>query len=277
MRSKAFKIVYLIMFAFLLFLAVKGAMQGKGAPEELVEKIVEVKDSKVLEENEGKLVLISGKMETNDFLEFKDQGVKVKTPILERKVEMYQYMKDNQDDTRIVSMWSYEKPERILHDEKINKYYKNPDMEIESEKRYADVKLGEFTIEEDLLIKIQPDTVFKDFEISEGYRVQDETILLTAHDKNTKQIGDYRMQFSYLDLDKEEYTFLGKQENGKIKEFTLETGKKILENYKGSLNKDEVVQAFSKGEKMVKYTSFVLLGIMLIFGVFIFKPKKEVA
>lgn len=278
MGGKVFKGVYVLVLVFLIFLAIKGAVQSKGAPEEFAEKIIEVEDAKVLEENEGKLVLISGKMEASEYLEFKDQGVKVKSPILERKVEMYQYIVDDNDHTRIERRWSKLEPEKTLYDEKTNKYYKNPNMEIKDEKNYTDAKVGEFTIDADTLVRIQPDKAFKDFEIPEGYRVEDETVLLTAHDKNTVQVGDYRMQFSYLDVENDkEFTFIGKQENGKINEYTLDTGKKVLEAHKGTLNKDEAIKTFAKGETAAKYVSLVLIAIMLVFGFFIFKPKKDIA
>ena len=92
MKRTIFKVVYLLVLALFIFLAAKGVMQNKGAPEEIAEKLVEVENAKILEENEEKLVLISGKMETDAILEFKEQGVKVNSPILERKVEMYQYL-----------------------------------------------------------------------------------------------------------------------------------------------------------------------------------------
>lgn len=276
MKRTIFKVIYLLILALFVFLTAKGVIQGKGAPEEIAEKLIEVENATILEENEGKLVLVSGKMETDMFLEFKDQGVKVNSPVLERKVDLYQYLRDEDNYDSIVRGWSNEEPEKRLKDVKTNTLYENPSKVIEDDVKYADVKVGEFTIEANLVKNIKPNEFVTDFDpIPLGYRVTDENILTNSLE-NQLEIGNYRMRFSYLDLDKAgEYTFIGKQKDGKIKEYKLDTGKGILQNYEGSLDKDEVIQEFSQREKRGQYVSFVLLSIVAAIGFFVFKPKKD--
>ncbi len=85
------------------------------------------------------------------------------------------------------------------------------------------------------------------------------------------------MEFKYLDLETtDEYTFLGMQKDGKLEEYKLETGKVILQNFKGNLKKDDVIKEITDLENAGKYTSLVLLGIVLVIGIFVFKPEKKV-
>ncbi len=276
MKRTIFKVVYLLVLALFIFLAAKGVMQNKGAPEEIAEKLVEVENAKILEENEEKLVLISGKMETDAILEFKEQGVKVNSPILERKVEMYQYLRDDDNYDSIVRGWSDEEPEKKLKDVALNIIYENPIKAIEDDIQYANVKVGEFIIEADVIKRIKTNAVFTNFElIPEGYRVTDEKVL-TSSLEGQMAVGDYRMEFHYLDLEEtDEYTFLGLQKDGKIQEYKLDTGKGILKEFKGNLSKDEALKEYAAQEKRGQYVSFVLLGIVMVIGFFVFKPAKK--
>lgn len=277
MKKPIVKVVYLIILALFIFLTVKGLIQGKGAPKEVAEKVVEVENAKLLEENEGKLVLISGKMETDSILEFKDQGVKVNSPILKREVEMYQYLRDDNNPDMIIRRWSSDIPEKLLRDVKDNMVYENPTQELESDEVYGDVKVGEFVIGSDAIKLIPVNEVVKEFDpMPAGYRVDNDTFLTNAVKDNTK-VGDYRMEFKYLDLEKtDEYTFIGMQKEGKLEEYKLDTGKNILQNFKGNLNKDAVVKEITSSENTSLYTSLVLLGITLVIGIFVFKPEKKI-
>ena len=277
MKKPIVKVVYLIILALFIFLTVKGLIQGKGAPKEVAEKVVEVENAKLLEENEGKLVLISGKMETDSILEFKDQGVKVNSPILKREVEMYQYLRDDNNPDMIIRRWSSDIPEKLLRDVKDNMVYENPTQELESDEVYGDVKVGEFVIGSDAIKLIPVNEVVKEFDpMPAGYRVDNDTFLTNEVKDNTK-VGDYRMEFKYLDLEKtDEYTFIGMQKEGKLEEYKLDTGKNILQNFKGNLNKDAVVKEITSSENTSLYTSLVLLGITLVIGIFVFKPEKKI-
>lgn len=280
MKRTIIKVVYLLILGLFVFLAAKGVIQGKGSPEEIAEKIVEIEDAKILEENEGKLVLISGKMKTKEILEFKEQGVKVNSPVLERNVEFYQYMRDEDNYDLIVRGWSNEEPESRLKDIKTGEIYTNPFQAIESDAKYASVTIGDFTIDAEIIKYMQPNAVVTVFDpIPHGYRVMEDTILTNTLE-NQVEIGNYRMEFYYLDLDLDEtneYTFIGQQKDGKIEEYKLDTGRGVLQNFEGVLNKDEVVEEFRKRETRGQYVSFILLGIIAVIGFFVFKPQKEVA
>ena len=275
MKRNVFKILYVVLLLAMIFLAVKGFTQGKGAPEEIAEKIVIVEDAKILEENEGKLVLISGKMETDTVLEFEDEGVKVNTPILKREVEMYIYEKDEDDYDRVVRIWSKESPENGVFDKKLNKNFYNPTKDIDHEEKYSDVQVGDFTIASKVIKNLKLNAVVSDFSEISGLRVENETILTTA-EEGSFEIGDYRMQYSYLDLSNTpEYTFIGKQKDGNLEEYKLDTGKGILQKFEGNLTKEEALEELTAMGKRGNVAAVIIVVVLLVFGVFIFKPKKE--
>lgn len=99
--------------------------------EKKVDAIVEVKDWNVHPENEGKMVMMKGKLTYNNtILEDPDVGVRVKTPILKRITEMYQYYPDgsNQKST-MRSGW---KTTRIANFKDLHKReYSNPVFPID--------------------------------------------------------------------------------------------------------------------------------------------------
>lgn len=275
MKRNVFKILYVVLLLAMIFLAVKGFTQGKGTPEEIAEKLVIVEDAKILEENEGKLVLISGKMETDTVLEFEDEGVKVNTPILKREVEMYIYERDEDDYDRVVRIWSKESPENGVLDKKLNKNFYNPTKDIDHEEKYSDVQVGDFTIASKVIKNLKLNAVVSDFSEISGLRVENETILTTAEEGNF-EIGDYRMQYFYLDLSNTpEYTFIGKQKDGNLEEYKLDTGKGILQKFEGNLTKEEALEELTAMGKRGNIAAVIIVVVLLVFGVFIFKPKKE--
>lgn len=275
MKGKILKIIYVVLLILMVFLTIKGFIQGGGASEEIAGKIIEVEDAKVIKENEGKLVLISGKMETDEELEFTDEGVKVKTPILKRKVEMYMYDNDKEKAGKVTKIWSNKVPLPTLIDEDYNKKYYNPTKEILDKEIYSEVLVGDFKVNSEAIKAIQTNAVLSDFIEVPGFRVEDETTLTTAKE-GSFQVGDYKMQYHYLDLSQTpEYTFVGKQKDGNLEKYKLETGKNILQHFEGKLTKEEVIEELGSMSKMGNIASITITLLMLVGAVFIFKPKKQ--
>jgi len=89
--------------------------------------IVEVKDCNVHPENEGKIVMLKGKLTYNNGItEDPETGVRVKTPCLVRLTEMYQYKPSSTDQkTRIMTRDWYKDGIPSFTD-KYKKHYSNP-------------------------------------------------------------------------------------------------------------------------------------------------------
>lgn len=226
MKISAGKIISFALLMFMIFLTVRFFNQSSGAREEVAEKIVILEDTEILEENEGKLVLLTGKMTSKDILKFEEYGVEVNSPILERKVEMYQYVSDTDEQDReiVKRKWSDDTPEEEIYDEVEKETYYNPDMKVESDTLYGEVYIGNFLIDKDIIKKLKTNTIYTDLKEVLDFKIKDENILTNVQEDKTR-IGNLRIQFKYLDLEKAgEYTIVGKQSGDKIVEYKLDTG-----------------------------------------------------
>lgn len=273
MKRSGIKIVYFAVFILIIFLGVRGIMRGSGASIETKEKIVVLDEPKALPENEDKLVMFSGQLSSEDKLEFKEFGINVETPILERKVEVYQYY----DDYRINQIrkgWRSDDPEPTVTD-KDKKVYYNIEKSIDDDIIYGKANLGDFEIDQEILRKINPNKFVDNLENYENYRVIDEKYLTNAKDDVFK-IGDLRLSFKYLDIENAgEITLVGKQSLNKLVDYKLDTGKVLLEKYDGKITLDELVLRLDKEEQMSKYSLILGIIIMLPIGYLIFRSKSN--
>lgn len=272
MKRPILKIIYLLILGLMIYLTIKTLVHSKGAPEELKSKVTVLEEAKILPENEGKLVQISGKLASESELKFENLGVNVKTPILKRTVEMYQYTQDNPGEI-VKKEWSDDEPISELTNEKINKTYYNPNKKMDDETIYGEANIGEFIINKDLLKKLKPNSDYTDLKALSGYYVEDGR--LTTYEPGNLKLGDLRISFKYLNLENMgEYTFIGKQSGKNLVEYKLDTGLPLLEIHEGKLNLDQVLSKMASSQQKAKYTSFIILGLIIVIGIFVFKPAK---
>ena len=77
MTKKIKIVIYIIVVIFSVFLIAKAIKQESGANPEILDKVVILDEAKVLPENEGKLVLVSGKLKASERIYFKQYVPKI--------------------------------------------------------------------------------------------------------------------------------------------------------------------------------------------------------
>lgn len=277
MKMSFGKIIYFTLLILMIFLTARSFIYSNGAREEVENKIVILEEKEVLEENENKLVLLTGKIIPKDTLKFEEYQVEVQSPILERKVEMFQYVEeiDEQDRKIVKRIWSDDIPEDEVYDEIYKEKYYNPDMKIEGETIYGEANLGKFLLDKEITKKLKTNANFNNLKETEDFKKLDEITLTNTKEERTK-IGDLRLQFKYLDLEKAgEYTILGKQSGNKIVEYKLDTGLPLLKVFEGIKSKDEILETISKDRKMSIYGSLGVLTLLILIGLFKLKAGSK--
>ncbi len=127
--------------------------------------VVKVPAGRVDPRNEGKLVLVTGRVTTDDVLRDRQLGVSANAIRMKRRTKMYQWIEKEQpavggrDVTYAVTKdWSEEywpplKFSRLAHD------YINPKMHFQSKDYHAqDVRVGGFALSQDITDRIPGDT-----------------------------------------------------------------------------------------------------------------------
>ncbi|MFR5765289.1 MAG: hypothetical protein ACLUF5_01650 [Clostridia bacterium] len=90
-------VIYIIVVIFSVFLIAKAIKQESGANPEILDKVVILDEAKVLPENEGKLVLVSGKLKASEVFKDNTFGIELDTFKVNKIVEMYQYKAGNDE------------------------------------------------------------------------------------------------------------------------------------------------------------------------------------
>lgn len=268
MNKKTKIIIYVIVAIVALALATKALKQNDGIKPEILDKVVILNEAKVSPENDGKLVLISGKLETDYTLTDEDLGLQIDSCKAERKVEMYQYAIKN--DT-LDYKWDDDVKEYVVIDSK--RYY-NPNKSMDDLETCDIAQLGEFTVPEGLTKKLSYNSNVKDLPEVKRYRIKNDYLTNTS---GIDKIGDIRIKYNYVDLDKTgEVSILAKQVGDSFEEYKLDTGYNVFNLYQNKItNKEELAKELDKDMNTMYGGIIIVIIIILIVGVFIFKEDLK--
>ena len=154
MNDKVKKIIYIAVLVITIIgaILVFTSEGSKKKIEEIISEVVVLEEAKVLPENEGKLVLISGKLTGNDTnVKDEDFNIEVNTPYLKRDVEIYELKsvlsgKYNFEWKKTGSVG----PQQLDNkDEEDTNTYWNTKQHIEDKEYFGDANLGDFVISSD--------------------------------------------------------------------------------------------------------------------------------
>lgn len=273
-------IVLVIIGALLIFYAFKRTDKSNELMNYIKNNTIEVKDAKLDEKNNDKLVLVNGIISSSEELTDTDFGIKVKTSKLKRKVEMYQWdicddSEEEKEECEYKKVWS----EKIIDSKDFKKDYKNPtEMPYESKVFYSTKsKLGEYTLNELVLNKLKYNETVSNEQITsqlnyiEGYDVSENYITSYEAGKYVK-IGDIRISYEYAS-DKE-ITVLATQKNDTFKEFRA-NDKKYIYVYEKEYEKEDILDDVKRSGNFSKVI-FIGFGIIaIIIGINASRNKKE--
>lgn len=262
-------IIIIIFGCMMLWNNEKKNVINKKDVKELRNVVVAVDSDAVDTTNEGKLIATSGKLDYGQVnLVDEDFGISLSTPVLVRKVEIYEWVETSKTtDDKTVYDYNSEWKERIIDSSEFDdKKYVNPTYMPYEGKKYTveNLKVGAFTLSSsyrDLLttseelLKIEPTIT-----LPEGYTVNGKYITNSANIEKP-EIGDIRVSFSYGKYDVA--SVLGKQSGEEIKKYTTAKRSAISKLVNGEKTADEMIDDIEAGFKMTKWI-FRILGTILV-------------
>ncbi len=266
-------ILLLIIGIFMLASNEKKAVTNQKDVVEMRKTYVEVDSKSVDANNNGKLVVTSGKLVYSpDKMIDSTFGISFVTPILERKVEVFEWVEDR-EDTNDTTTYTYHKEwkDELISSAKFNTPagHQNPTY-IAYEKdsfRTKSLTVGAFTLSEKFVNALSASSDLKaipeDVQLPEGYKVVGNYITNTA-DMANPQVGDIRISYKYGDYT--DVTVLGNQTDSRIDSFKTKKGSSIVRLEHGILSGDEVITNIENENNMMKWVFRILGTILIIIG-----------
>lgn len=266
MSKKIKIIIYIIVILLVVFLATKAMKQNDGTKPEILDKVVILEEAKVFPENEGKLVLVPGKLETDYYLIDDELDLEIDSCKAQRKVEMYQYTINNDE---VSYEWADDVKYEYVKDSTGKKYY-NPEKTIESSETYDVADLGEFVVPEGLTKQLPYNATIKDLPEVPGYKIRDDYL---TDSSAVTQVGDLRIKLNYVDLEKlGEVSILAKQVGDSFEEYKLDNGYSEFTVYQTKItNKEELAKQLDKTTKDMYGGIIIVAAIIVVIGVILFK------
>lgn len=249
------------------------------APERTgqIESAVYIENGQVLPENDGKLVIVSGKLEAELPLEDSVTGVKLMSPVASRNVQTYEAKTIDNETT-----WDWE-PVANDYSEEGNGGINTPSLV--SSTLVAPTKIGDFNISEKLLVSLLRTKNFKDYDydaltengwnLFEGqdgvsYLSRSEELPLKMSKEDTitnkYKYGSYegRTRVFYQTIASDDpliYTFIGTQQGNDL---VQAKDLKITSVYQGVKTAEELATS-NKNSSLGGLFLGIIIGILLMF------------
>ena len=241
--------------------------------KELRGQVIDISSSEVNSDNEGKLVATSGKLDYNNAtLTDTDFNISFNTPVLDRDVEIYQWVETsetNDDETKYTYKKEWKSELVDSDDFNTSSGHVNPK---ESEIKYfgerftsdEDLKVGAFTLDDGFKAILSSDksvNIPDGAVIPEGYSIYNSRYITNAEDMTNPEVGDIRI--SYTINNSKDVSVLGKQVGSTITSYTSKNNKTYKELYDGTKNSADMINSIESGNKMTKWI-FRILGAILV-------------
>lgn len=267
------KIILLVILVYLVGMNIKNLNAEKSVNKEILNNVVLVTDGKLDEKNDGKLVLVSGKLtyeEVPKFFELESDWIK--SPIIKRTVSVYE-KKDG-----VLKRVEQEGEDFVLYENMdYSLFYKYLGTKISA----VDIKVGEYDYTKE--------NVLNTLKVDKYYYEQDSMLGLTkkAHyytsnpDSDNQKEGDYEITYEYFNVPKDNIiTILGKQVGTSIEIYTAKDKTEVLNVYNRNINsieelKSELDKTTKKNFKLRFVTIVMIVGIGIFFIVDAKKKKNN--
>lgn len=263
MAKKIIGIVLVIIGLFTAFLGVKAMKQAPEAAVKLKEAVY-VADAKIYPENEGKIVIVPGKIEAELPLVDTETGLKLPT----FKATKQSWYAAGVKSVDVGYDWSW------VNDGAIQTLT-------------AECTVGEFKLYEGMLNGLPVSVDYSDFEKSDlkeaglmdyyAYVVTDGVYISDDKGGHTRYKDEYegavRYKYRIMPMDGElEYTFVGIQKNGALaRDDTLG----LLASTEGILSFEEVLAQYESNNKAGNIFAFVAAALFICGGIVCIVVKKK--
>lgn len=263
MAKKIIGIVLVIIGLFTAFLGVKAMKQAPEAAEKLKEAVY-VADAKIYPENEGKIVIVPGKIDAELPLVDKETGLEL--PTIKASKQSWYAAGVKSSGNGYDWSWMVDGVTRTLT---------------------AECSVGEFKLYEGMLNGLPVSVDYSDFEASDlkeaglmdyyAYVVTDGVYISDDKGGHTRYKDEYegavRYKYRIMPVDGElEYTFVGVQKNGAI---ARDDSLGMIASTEGILSFEEVIAQYESNNKAGNIFAFVTAALFICGGIVCIVVKKK--
>ena len=261
-------IILIALVIYFGIMAIININKDKDINKEILKEVTIVKDGKVNKKNEGKLVLVTGKISYDDKIKFSELNSEIDSFKVTRKVEDY---------------ISYKTPGGSKSHKWINREEaKNKESDNILDTLYTttiekETKVGQFELDNIGMSKIKNSKIFKDDSKIGNLEMTGLYYSDPAHEEDGEKVGDVKITYTYFDTEKIPYlTILAEQKENTFIPYKMK-GQDVYKVIEGKINSKELLKVELKQE--VKTTSKgKILFIAMILGLgtfFILDNKKQ--
>jgi hypothetical protein len=250
---------------------------------EMDKSYVDVKSDSLNPNNEGKLVATYGKLINEKELKDTVFKITVKTPVLKRIVEVYQWEEESHTDEDGATTYSYKKEwsSTLINSNDFHQSgHDNPKIMPYENEVYTsdDVKVGAFTLSSNQVNMLSTKANYTNFNKEETDKLNLNIInnyLISSKDYNNPQVGDYRISFVYNNST--DVSVLAVQSGETFVDFVSKAGKTVNRVMDGVHSGSEMINVIKKENKIIKWVLRIggILACVLGFAT-IFKPLSAI-
>lgn len=264
--SKGMIILIAVVIYFSIF-AVINVNKEKNIDKDILNKVVYVSDGKIDEKNDGKLVLVTGKISYDNLVSFTELDSSFGSIKINRKVEDFVKYKDRDGKT------SYEWRERKKPIEDNDGNYLK---EILSEEKISKVSIGEYSLDEKGLELIPTDKYYNDQE-QIGELVKSNVSYTRDRWEEDLQEGDTKLTYKYYDLNKYPYiSVLAVQKDNSFIPYKVDKKTEIYKVFPGKINnKEKLTKELNSSEKKTVKGKTLFIIMIIGLGIFFIVDSKK--
>lgn len=275
-------------FVLAAIIAVVGFFSMDTSKElDAISKAIYVTDGKVLPENEGKLLVVAGEYEIVNPIVDELTGVELPGVIARRTVERYEKVSETEDDK---TYYTLEWKNTVLGKD-------NEFNDIVSSNLIADCKVGDIVLDNTVLKHVSVNNRFHDMDSDITYRKGYSVV--TTKDTTYAFKGDFmpdngieynasfrlngikkvyyrdyenmpRISYTVQEHDTNKYTFIGRQQNGKL---VYDTDFGMDAAYEGILTINQLSEKVESGGMIGAITAWVIAAAIVLLALLTGKKK----
>lgn len=261
-------ILAVIVINFIVF-AVINVNKEKDTNELILDTVTYVTDGKVNPDNEGKLVIVSGKVGYDSLVTFMELDENFGSVKISRKVE--DYLKVESDDEEEEDSYEWVEREEPLSDAN-GDYLKT----IVSEERVStSVKVGEFDLDKQGIKDLPLDYYAKQEQVGD---------LITTgidysrdpHEENLK-VGDMKITYKYFNLEKNPYvSVLAVQKGNSFEPYKVDKKNEVYQVFMGKVeNKEALTKELKTNVKRTIRGKSLFIIMILGIGIFFIVDNRK--
>ena len=259
------KIILIAVVAFLVITGVKNINKEKSTNSDILKKVTIVSDGKIDPANEGKLVLVSGKISFDGKIVFEELDEPINSFKVSRKVEeFFEYVKDGKKH--------YEWRERTVADQNASKLL---DFLYSTEKTITP-NIGEFFLDAKGLDLVKANDRYTKQESIDILKYTGLFYSNPAHD-DLDVAGDVRIDYRYYDIEKNPYLSVLAEQHGKTFEpYEMGRNNEIYKVFNGQIDStDKLKEELNNQVKSSTSNRIWFIGFIALIGIGLIISSKK--